>query len=285
VSDLGGVLGRSTVISLGNGLAARLSSGDGEVVFWIHGYTLDSTCWSGLWDLLPGFRHIGFDLPGHGNSLPLDPKEDLRVLARRVGALAIARGARHLVAISFGTAIALQIAIEYPDAFATLTLGSPVLGGGPFDRDVWTRYECVKALVAQKGLGSHVLDLWMESGSVLFRSLDVHCSLKEQLSNQVRNHPWWELADDAYRRLWLSPQSLKDLSSIRLSTLLITGAEDCEAVKRSAYQLERAIPHCERRDYPGLGHLCLIEAPVSIQPLIDKHWRSHALRRLETNAG
>ena len=42
------------------------SVGDGPAVVWIDGYTMDSTSWSELWGLLPGWRHLGIDLPGHG---------------------------------------------------------------------------------------------------------------------------------------------------------------------------------------------------------------------------
>ena len=93
-------------------IAMIRADGGGDGVLWIHGYTLNAGIWAELWRLLPGWRHIGIDLPGHGRSAPLAPGETLRGLARRLNRLAAEQGVRHLVALSFGGMIALQMAIE-----------------------------------------------------------------------------------------------------------------------------------------------------------------------------
>ena len=113
----------TALVNFGDGLAARIVPGPGTKVLWIHGYTLDSSSWQTLWELLPDWYHIGIDLPGHGSSLPLGVGDDLQSLARRVGQLALEHEVQHLVALSFGTLIALQIAIEFPSAFSSLILG------------------------------------------------------------------------------------------------------------------------------------------------------------------
>lgn len=268
-------MARAALVNLGNGLAARIAVGNGDVVFWIHGYTLDSTCWFGLWDRLPGWQHIGIDLPGHGSSLPLGLAEELSILAGKIGALAIAQGARHLVGHSFGTVIALQVALAYPRAFATLTLGGPILGGGPFEAEIWTRYKEVKALFRETGYGPNIRDHWMAAGASLFRGIEGRPQLREQLKRLVGRHPWWELANDSYLRVWRTPQLLKELRGLELAMLLLVGAEDCEAVQQCAYLLKRVVPGCQRCDLPGLGHLCLFEEPAHVQPVIEQHWRAH----------
>src|SRR5262245_51575468 len=110
--------------------------GESDKVLWIHGYTVDSTVWQDLWALLPGWHHIGIDLPGHGGSRQLQDGEDLPSLGRDLGQLALEHDVRHLVALSFGTVIALQIAIEFPTSFASMVLGAPALAGGPQDPEV-----------------------------------------------------------------------------------------------------------------------------------------------------
>ena len=122
----------------------------------------NSTCWAALWECLPGWSHVGIDLPGHGSSLPLNAGEQLPTLAHKIGSLAIARGATHLVALSFGAVIALQIALEHPGAFSTLTLGGPILGAGPFDPGIWVQYEEVKKLFRATGHGPSLRDCWMD---------------------------------------------------------------------------------------------------------------------------
>src|SRR6476660_9216433 len=126
-------MGDIPTILLDDGIAARIMPSPADKVLWIHGYTLNSSIWGALWELLPGWSHIGIDLPGHGGSEQIRPGENLSTLASRIGASARRWAARHLVGLSFGGTLALQIAIEYPDAFASLGLSSPGLGGGPLD--------------------------------------------------------------------------------------------------------------------------------------------------------
>jgi pimeloyl-ACP methyl ester carboxylesterase len=269
-------MSRAAVVNLGNGFAGRIAPGDGNAVFWIHGYTLDSGCWTELWQGLPGWRHIGVDLPGHGSSLPLRCDEELSGLARKVGALAMEHNARHLVAASFGSVIAMQIALEYPEAFATLSLGGPLLGGGPFEPDIWSRYDELAALSSEGEYGAKLCDRWMDAGSSLFRGLHARPQLRDRVRHQVCHHPWWELADRSYSRLWHTPQHLKDLRRIQSATLILVGAEDCGAVKQSAYLLERTIPGSRRRDLERVGHLCLLEEPECVDRIVEQHWRAHS---------
>jgi pimeloyl-ACP methyl ester carboxylesterase len=229
-----------------------------------------------LWGKLHGWRHIGLDAPGHGCSLPLRRGEELPALARRIGAVAIARGALHIVALSFGSVLALQVALEYPGAFASLTLAAPMLGGGPFDRDISVRYATLKSIFAEVGYTSELSDRWIGSGASLFRGIEACPQLATELARQVHRHPWWELADDTYQRLWQIPQSLKELGRIALPTLLLVGGDDAPAVHETAYFLERVITDCQRCDLTGLGHLCILEAPARVQPIIQQHWRAQA---------
>jgi pimeloyl-ACP methyl ester carboxylesterase len=266
---------RSEIVNLGDGFAGRVACGDRDVVLWIHAYTLDSACWAELWQQLPGWRHIGLDLPGHGNSLPLKCDEDLSSLTRRIGAVAIKKNVRHLVAASLGSVIALQMAVEYPGAFATLTLTGPMLGGGPFEPDIWSRYGAVKAQFVDGTAGAKLRDHWMEAGATLFSGIDAHPQLRERLRRQVSRHPWWELADASYPHLWHTPQALRELQHIETATLVFVGGQDSPAVKKCAYFLERTIPDCHRLDLVGLGHLCLLEDPSCAHSIIEEHWRAH----------
>ena len=268
-------MAKAALVNLGDGCSGRVARSGTETIFWIHGYTLDSSCWARLWDLLPEFTHVGVDLPGHGSSLPLDRAEDLPALARRMGALAITHEARHIAAVSFGTAVALQAACEYPGSFASLTLASPVLGGGPFAPDLWARYREVQACFRATGHGPHLRDRWMGGGASLFADASRHPALEQHLRRQVGSHPWWELADDAYETAWRAPQALRELARIRLPTLLLVGADDCQAVKQGASFLERVLANSRRLDLEGLGHLGVLGHPGPVVPLVREFCRAH----------
>src|SRR5258708_16163129 len=105
--------------------------GRGAAVLWIHGYTMDSSLWRPLWELLPGFRHVGVDLPGHGRSGPLRPDATLPGLAAMLARLARAQRAPPGVAISLGSCVALQLAIEWPALIDRLAVGAATIAGAP----------------------------------------------------------------------------------------------------------------------------------------------------------
>src|ERR1700724_1827317 len=100
-------------------------------VLWFHGFTMDSSLWRPLWQLLPGFRHIGVDLPGHGRSGPLRAGGTLPDLAARLAQVAEQQRARAVVALSFGSCVALQLAMAWPRLIDRLAIGAPTIAGAP----------------------------------------------------------------------------------------------------------------------------------------------------------
>jgi pimeloyl-ACP methyl ester carboxylesterase len=260
-----------SLVKFGDGMAARICPGPGPKILWIHGYTLDSRSWGRLWSLLPEWYHIGIDLPGHGTSLPLGEKTDLPTLARYIGDLAVENGIEHIVALSFGTIIAVQMAIELPVAFRSLVLGAPSLGGGPRDQRVESRYEELHTLYQRKGFGPYLRSLWMRSPPNLFKGAETRAELWSALWEIVGRHPWWELASSSFNNLCLYKQTPTDLRRIRAATLLVVGEDDLDAFKRSAELIRRSVPVCRRVYVSNVGHLCLLEEPALSAGLIDEH--------------
>jgi pimeloyl-ACP methyl ester carboxylesterase len=250
----------------GRGLAARVR-GEGESVLWVHGYTLDGGIWDELWDLLPGWRHVGIDLPGHGASDPVAPGEDLPALARRLAALAAAEGVRHVVAISFGGMIGLQLALEM-EGLQTLVLGSPGIGGGPRDPAAQTRNLELARLYRTRGVGPWLAELWMTSPPDIFRGAEGHPELWRRLRETVERHRWDELGSDVMRGISDHPQPLASFRRIRARTAVFVGEEDMPTFKRCAELLRQAIPGCERIRVPGAGHLALLEEPRRLAPAV-----------------
>jgi pimeloyl-ACP methyl ester carboxylesterase len=255
---------------------ARLRPGDGETVLWIHGYTMSSSIWSELWDLLPGWSHLGIDLPGHGGSRPIRAGESLPALARSIGALALEAGVRHLVALSFGTMVALQVALERPRSFASLVLGAPALGGGPQDELVAQRYVELALAYRAIGPGPRLASLWMRSPPDVFRGAEARPELWALLSTVITEHRWAELADGTMQGLATHRQAAGEVQHVEASTLVLVGEDDLAMSKASAELLVGWLRACTRLDLPGLGHLCLIEAPERTAPLVERHLRAHS---------
>jgi pimeloyl-ACP methyl ester carboxylesterase len=89
----------------------------------------------------------------------------------------------------------------------------------------------------------------------------------------VGGHPWTELADARMQMLTQHRQSTEALRRIRADTLVLIGAEDSEAFRRSAELIRRAVPRCRRVHLESTGHLTLLERAVTIHPLLDAHFR------------
>lgn len=255
------------------GLALHLSRTEGEGVLWIHGYTLDSTIWSRLWEELPGWRHAGVDLAGHGQSRGLRSDDTLTSLARMVVRIAQHHELRHLVGLSFGGMVALQAAIEAPGTFASLALGSSAVAGGPTDTDAATRNLQISHLYRERGAGRWLGELWMHSPSDIFKGATRHPALWNALAEVVGRHRWSELATNQMDQL-TQPSQLSRLPSIVCPTLLLVGEDDMATFKRCAQLLWRALPECERIYVPSAGHLGLLEAPAAVAPSLSAHWRA-----------
>jgi pimeloyl-ACP methyl ester carboxylesterase len=261
----------SHVVAINGDITARVRFAAAAPVMWIHGYTLDSGIWSRLWDLLPGWSHVGIDLPGHGGSPPLAPDEDLPALAERVGRLAVELGVRHLVALSFGTTLAIEIASRYPGMMQTLILGAPSLAGGPHDPDTRLQYRKLLQQHRQPRPGPHLRAIWMQDSSEIFRHARRWPELWQQLWETVGRHRWSELQDGSMQRLMSHHQDDALLQRITAETLLLVGEHEMPAFQACAAQIQAIVPRCRRVEIPAVGHLCLLEAPDTASTLIGAH--------------
>jgi pimeloyl-ACP methyl ester carboxylesterase len=262
-------------------LATTSRPGVGERVLWIHGYTMDSRIWAELWNHLPNWHHLAIDLPGHGRSPPLASGTDLSDLARLIGQFAIEQNVRHVVGLSFGGMVALQVAIQHPDAFASLVLAAPALGGGPQDKHAQGRNLELSRLYQTLGVGPWLRDLWMTSPPNIFAGASKHPELWHRLRNIVGDHSWCELADTRMRSLTGFHQSPGEMQRVTAAALIVIGEQDAEAFKRSAELIRRGIPQCRRVYLKQTGHLTLLERAATIHPLIDSHFRASS--RLHNN--
>lgn len=243
-------------------------------MLWVHGYTIDSSLWGPLWDRLPGYVHIGIDLPGHGGSAPLTDDETLTTLAHRIGQWAIPAGITHVVGLSIGTTIALQLALDHPRALQTLTLGAPALGGGPVEAEVGTLYVELRALERLFGRGSWIHDRWLSAPPDLFTHARRRPELWPKIEAVVRRHRWDELASFGIARLATQPQALIDVAAVEARLLLMIGSMEMTAFVETARLLEATAHAAETVILPDVGHLCMLEDPDTTATLLLSHWRA-----------
>ena len=245
----------------------------GPAVVWIHGYTMDSSTWEELWALLPGWFHIGVDLLGHGQSAPTSTESTLPSIARSVARLAERYRATRVVALSFGSSIALQWALELPDSVTRLVVGAPTIAGVEPEPSAERRYKELMMLKRFTGPGEQMTELWMSSPPDIFRGTENHPRLRAALRDIILRHRWKELDDGAMGRMTAWRQTDADLAAISARTLAVIGEQDMPTFLASADRLAAVLPDCTTARIPDAGHLVLIERAAAVAPLLEAHLR------------
>lgn len=264
------------VVELAEGLAGRVQPGDGDKVLWLHGYTVDSSMWGDMWRRLPGWHHIAVDIPGHGASEPLVNMRDLPTLGRRLGQLCMDREIRHIVAISFGTITAIQIAIEFPSYFSSIVLSAPSLAGGPHENDIARVYSKLVRYYYQFGRGPWLRDIWMSAR--IWAGVEKVPGLREDLASLVDRHSWAEMKGMAMQVFTQPPQTVSTLQQIEAAVLVIIGDRELPAFRAVADTLKRSIARCDRMEFEDADHLAMIQHPEKSARAIERHLKAHAIR-------
>ncbi|EJB08198.1 putative hydrolase or acyltransferase of alpha/beta superfamily [Rhizobium leguminosarum bv. trifolii WSM597] len=114
-----------------------------DIVLFLHGFGGDLTTW--LFNqpvLAETMRTIAVDLPGHGDSSPAAGGNVVDEIAAAIdeAVTPIASGRIHLVAHSFGGAIAAALAARQPSRIGSLTLIAPIGLGKQISRDFLTDF-------------------------------------------------------------------------------------------------------------------------------------------------
>lgn len=230
-------------------------------VAWLHGYTMDSTIWASLWEALPGTEHVGIDLPGHGNAADTPMPAGLPALADAVAEQLRARECRTLVALSFGSCVALQVALDHPDVLDRLVLAAPTLSGVPDDPAARAKYFLLYATFRSSGPGPMMARQWMADPPGIFTGLRDHADTYEQMAQVVARHQFTELGTGAMGAMAQTVHTTEHLASLDLPLLVVTGTQDMPQFRENARLLEQHAPLCTVATVPGAGHLPLLEEP------------------------
>lgn len=247
-------------------------AGSGPAVFLLHGYVGDGPAtWRRQIDALSdAFTVVAWDAPGTGGSS--DPPESLGMggyadcLARFVEALGLDGG--HVVGLSFGGALALELHRRHPDLPATLVLVSAYAG--------W--YGSLPAEVADGRL-AQAIELADLPGDDFVAALLPTMFAAETPRETVKAfgacmkdfHP------TGFRAMArASAENLRAaLPGVRVPTLLVYGADDVRAPRAVAEDLEAAIAGSELVVLEKAGHLCNIDAPDEFNRVVRRFLEGH----------
>ena len=206
--------------------------------------------------------------------MPLDE------LGGELARTAIAHGVEHVVGLSLGSIVALQVVLAAPRAFATLTLAAPALGGGPVEEDVGVRFRELIQLYAARGRGPWLTELWMREPPATFAYASA--ALAARLAATIDRHTWSELADpklgiSMYAR---QRQDATTLASSPARLLIVVGEHELPAFRQTALLLKEFRPDATIAELGGAGHLCILHAPAEAAALLAAHWRGDKKRSI-----
>jgi pimeloyl-ACP methyl ester carboxylesterase len=232
--------------------------GRGHPVVLVHGYVGDGpSTWRQQLDALAGdFTLIAWDAPGAGASS--DPPEDLGMagfadcLAGFIGALGLHRP--HVVGISFGGALLLELNRRHPDVAATLTLVSGYAGWRGSLPTETAEQRLQQALALADLSPRELVDTLMPT---MFSSTPPPAVVDEFRASLLATH-----AAGFRAMARASAEDLRDaLHLVDLPTLLVAGEHDVRAPVAVAETLHAAIAGSKLVVIGGAGHVCNVEAP------------------------
>lgn len=232
-------------------------AGDGPTILFLHGLGGTRTAWEPqLEELADEFRCVAWDMPGYGDSVPVDPLtwETIADAAAAVlDTLAVQR--THVVGLSFGGQQALHLALRHPDRIDRLVLAdtSARFGADGTDPETWMRkrLDPLDAGVAPADMAAGVIDAVTADGfggRERERAIATFARIPEAgLRAAVACLPTHDVEDR--------------LGDIRSPTLVIVGEHDRETPLTYSRTLAAGIPTSELVVIPGAGHLTPAEAP------------------------
>lgn len=232
--------------------------GQGPPLVLFHGAGDDSRSWrQQLEGLSDDFTVFAWDAPGCGQSD--DPAPDLsagELGAITAGFLRAAVPAKpHLVGLSWGSLVLLELYRGYPEIPASLILASAYAGwaGSLPPEEVERRYAQVLAEIDQPP--ETIINAWLPT---LFTDKADPAVVAEATRIMADVRP-------AGMRALLSASGRADyrpvLPTIAIPTLLLYGADDQRSPLNVAHELHRQIPGSKLAVIPDVGHLAPMEAP------------------------
>lgn len=264
--------------------------GEGPPVVFVHGGSINGTCWAPLAALLDDFRCIVIDRPGCGLSAPFAKRFDD---VERFGAFAddlivdvldgLGLDAAHVVATSFGGYMALHSAAAHPDRIDRMVefgwpFGAPIakvplvmrIGSAPGVGLMLTKVPVNEraARTILRGIG---LREAMESGRLTQPMLDWFVALlrhTDTMRNEINASPRVITPIHGMNEDMLIPDGL--LASIRAPMYFLWGEQDPYGGEATARRFIEPIPNAELEMMPAAGHAVWMD---------DAHFAAERTRR------
>jgi pimeloyl-ACP methyl ester carboxylesterase len=241
-------------------------SGSGPALLFLHGFTLDRRMWRPqVEDLSSRFRVIAYDARGFGRSaLPTTEAyrhcDDAAALCEH---LQIGR------VVAIGHSIGAHQTLELTLSRTNLVAGwigvcSSGLATVPFPDDVTNMFAAIRQAARDEGIDA-AKTIWHASG--WFASARESPALLRELEAILADYSGWHWTHDNPAKL-LEPPAAEQLGSLRVPTLVVTGARDLRYNTLIGEQLVSRIPGAVSLRLADAGHMANMEASGTVNRAI-----------------
>jgi len=250
-----------------------IEEGAGQPVVLLHGHTLDLRVWdeqAPIW-AGAGYRVIRYDQRGHGRSgsPPCgyrfgDHAADLAALLRGLGA-----APAHVVGLSKGGGIALELALRSPGLLRSLTLVGPLVPDYPLSAELLDSFKQLARAIRTDGVERAVRGGWLRHP--LIASAHSLPAVRQRVEAMLQAFPageYFATARDQADRDW---KAVDRLAEIAVPTLVVTGEHDVPDFAAMARLVAERIPGCRLAIVPGCGHLVPLERGDDLARLVLEH--------------
>jgi pimeloyl-ACP methyl ester carboxylesterase len=258
----------------------RPAAGSPERVVLVHCSASSAKQWKPLTEEMTGFLSIAIDLPGHGNvnhwhgARPLSLSEEAAVILD-----ACPDAPFHLVGHSYGGAVALRFALNYPERLRSLTLIEPSCfhllkeanDGAKLLGEIRAVAEAVNRGVICGDYRSAMqifIDYWSGAGTWA----DLPEGKKTQFSQLVLYiaHHFWSLIEE--------PTSLAAYAGVKVPTLILCGTCSPGPSRTIVRLLAEALPCARHCTVPDAGHMSPTTHPAEVNRFILEHLSKNGAR-------
>lgn len=261
-------------VRLAAGRVAYARAGSGSVVVFLHGIGGNRTNWTEqLLGVAPYFTCIAWDALGYGDSD--DPDRGLEFghfadeLISFLDQLSVERA--HLVGLSMGGHIALDVVSRYAKRVGTITLASSSAGLGLLSDEARRKFVATRLEPLQNGkTPAQIADLVADLLIGRLATSEIRERLRLSLA-AIRPKPYTDTV-----RAIVTTDFRPALNSISVPTLIVVGEDDRVLPPVESEFLAARIPASRFFVMKKAGHLCNIEAPDVFNSILLKFLSEHS---------
>jgi pimeloyl-ACP methyl ester carboxylesterase len=239
--------------------------GQGSPLILIHGGLLDRRMWEEQVPVFAAsFRVVRYDVRGFGQSqMGRVPYSDAQDLAELLGFLGIQKAC--VLGLSWGSGIALDFTLHYPDIVETLLLAAPTVSGYKMTTaEMRQRWQALVAAVEANDR-ARLFDLWADD-PMMPQAQEypaAHQRYRELLSEYSFVHYFSRGLQQP-----LGPSAAERLAEVQVPTLIIVGDRDSEEVLTQAELLVAGIATSRKVVVAGARHMLNMEQPLEFNRIV-----------------